>query len=83
MPTQVFVSIPAALEKFLSDCATPEAKKLLERGQAELDELYRLQEEHPTQERIQNKTLCMSSFIFYSQSFLDIQKGIGKARGKG
>ena len=46
MPTQIFVSIPPALEKFLANCGAPEAKKLLERGQAELDELYRLAEEH-------------------------------------
>eukprot|EP00434_Breviolum_minutum_P044141 symbB.v1.2.039387.t1/scaffold6530.1/size17355/2 len=47
MPSQVFVSIPDALRQFLvSDCRAEGAKEAAEKSSGDLDELYRLAEEH-------------------------------------
>ncbi|CAL1135646.1 unnamed protein product [Cladocopium goreaui] len=47
MPSQVFVSIPDALRQFLSsECRAEGAKEVAQQSACELDELYRLADEH-------------------------------------
>eukprot|EP00439_Symbiodinium_sp_Y106_P081589 s25_g20.t1 len=50
MPSRVFVSLPDELRRFLSqDCVADGAKALADEEAADLDELYRLVEQHATQ----------------------------------
>lgn len=46
MPTQVFMSLTPAMKSWLPSCKAPEASRLVDAEDADLDEIYRLVEEH-------------------------------------